>query len=95
MNLPPINKTTAAFHLQAAMSFGVSLTATGIGIAYLPVTIWMRAFVALGLLYVVTSTFTLAKIVRDHQEQSSALSRVDQARLEKMLADFDPYKQIA
>lgn len=91
MDLPSISKTTAAFHFQAAMSFAVSVVATSVGICYLPASAWMRAFLALGLLYTVTSTFTLAKTVRDHQERASALSRVDQARLPKMLADYDPY----
>jgi hypothetical protein len=92
MSAPVASKTTPAFFLQSAVSFGVSLVGVGVGIAYLPVNAWMRSFLALGLLYVVTSTFTLAKCVRDQQESSSVLSRVDQARLEKLLADHDPFK---
>jgi hypothetical protein len=85
-------KTTAAFFMQSAVSFGVSVVAVGIGIVYLPVNIWMRSFLGLGLLYVVTSTFTLAKCVRDQQETSTVVNRVDQARLDKLLADHDPFK---
>ena len=40
-------------------------------------------------LYVVTSTLTLAKCVRDRQEESAIVSRVDQARLDKLLAEQD------
>jgi hypothetical protein len=85
-------KTTAAFFLQAAVSFCVSVVAVVAGIAYLPVGPWLRAFLALGLLYVVTSTFTLAKCVRDRQEVDAVISRVDQARLEKLLAEHDPFR---
>jgi hypothetical protein len=92
MTNPVTAKNTAAFYLQAAASFGVSVISVGIAIAYLPVVAWIRAFLALGLLYVVTSTFTLAKCVRDQQESTAVISRVDQARLEKLLADHDPYK---
>jgi hypothetical protein len=46
-------------------------------------------------LYLVTSTFTMAKVIRDQQEASSALSRIDQVRLEKMLAEHDPYRPVA
>jgi hypothetical protein len=42
-------------------------------------------------LYVVTSAFTLAKCVRDRQESASVISRVDQARLDKLLAEHDPF----
>ena len=50
---------------------------------------WVRAFLALGLLYVVTSSFTLAKCIRDRQEEGALVSRVDQARLDKLLAEQD------
>ena len=81
--------TTAAFYAQAAISFAVSVTATAVGVAYLPLSAWARAFLALGLLYSVTSAFTLAKCVRDRQEETEVVSRVDQARLEKFLAEQD------
>jgi len=92
-NLNVIPKQTAAFYAQAAISFTVSVGALGLGIAYLPVNGWMRAFLGVGLLYVVTSTFTLAKCVRDQQDASRVVSRVDEARLEHFLAEHDPFKQ--
>ncbi len=88
----PRPRNTAAFQLQAVLSFAVSLSAVLVGIAYLAVGPWVRAFLALGLLYVVTSAFTLAKVLRDQQEASSVWSRVDEARLEKLLAEHDPFK---
>ena len=87
--LPPRN--TPAFFAQAAISFGVAAIAVGIGITYLPVDRWTRGFLAIGCLFLVSSAFTLAKCVRDQQESTQVLSRVDQARLEKLLADHDPY----
>ena len=81
--------TTTAFYVQAALSFAVSLAAVGIGIAYLSVSPWVRAFLTVGMLYTVTSAFTLAKCVRDRQEESAVVSRVDQARLDKLLTEQD------
>jgi hypothetical protein len=92
MTAPIHRKTTTAFFAQAALSFGVSLVAACVAIAYLPVGSWVRAFLALSLLYVVTSSFTLAKCVRDHQESTEVVTRVDQARLDKLLTDHDPFK---
>jgi hypothetical protein len=92
MTKPPAPRSTAAFQLQAMISFAVSSGAVMVGIAYLPVGAWIRAFLALGLLYVITSAFTLAKTVRDQQEAASVWSRVDEARLEKMLSEHDPFK---
>jgi hypothetical protein len=89
MSTPLRPRTTTAFFAQAAISFAVSLTVTIIGIGYLDDSRWVRAFLALGLLFVVTSSFTLAKCIRDRQEEAAIVSRVDQARLDKLLAEQD------
>jgi hypothetical protein len=88
----PQQQTTAAYTAQAAISFALALGAMVVGVAYLPVGAWERGFLAIGLLYVVTSTFTLAKVVRDRQQEGQVVSRVDQARLDKLLAEHDPFK---
>ncbi|MGI8335799.1 YiaA/YiaB family inner membrane protein [Actinomadura scrupuli] len=85
-------KSTTAFFVQAVISFAISSFAVAIGVIYLPVNVWVRAFLALGLLYVITSTFTLAKCVRDKQESDAVVSRVDKARLDKLLAEHDPFR---
>ncbi|AQZ64890.1 unnamed protein product [[Actinomadura] parvosata subsp. kistnae] len=89
----PIQPTqTTAFYVQAILSFAVSLTSVVIALVYLPTAGWIKAFLGLGLLYVVTSTVTLCKVVRDRQELAEVSNRVDQARLDKLLAEHDPFK---
>ncbi|GID28667.1 hypothetical protein [Paractinoplanes brasiliensis] len=39
-----------------------------------------------------TSAFTLAKTIRDAQETGSVVRRVDQARIDKLLNEHDPFK---
>ncbi len=89
---PPPPATSAAYHLQAVISFGVSLAAVGLALWNMQADPWVRAFLAVSVLYVTTSAFTLAKVVRDRQETTAVLSRVDQARLDKLLAEHDPFK---
>ena len=86
---------TTAFYAQAGISFAVSFGAVLLGVAYLPGDNWMKGFLAVSLLYVVTSSFTLAKCIRDQQEQLGVVHRVDEVRLEKLLAEHDPFKAIA
>jgi hypothetical protein len=93
MNTPTVSKTTQAFYVQAGLSFAVAIGAVILGVLYLPVDPWMRAFMALGSLFLVTSTFTLAKCVRDAQESSQIVTRLDQARVDKILAEHDPFLQ--
>lgn len=91
-NIKTQPKQTTAFFAQAAISFGISVLGLVMGVWYLPVEGWSRAFLAIGVLYAITSSFTLAKCVRDAQETQSVLSRVDEARLERLLAEHDPFK---
>jgi hypothetical protein len=95
MNTTPTSKTTVAFYAQAGISFGASLFAITVGIWYLPVDGWIRAFLVVSTLFLVTSTFTLAKCVRDAQETSLLASRLDQARVDKILAEHDPFTSVA
>ncbi|HEX3221639.1 MAG TPA: YiaA/YiaB family inner membrane protein [Nocardioides sp.] len=85
-------KNTSAFYLQAAVAFGVSLFAMMAAVYYLPADPWVKAFLALGTLFLVTSSFTLAKCVRDAQEDQMVVRRLDQARLDRALATHDPFK---
>src|SRR6266700_2229879 len=89
MSTPLRPRTTTSFFMQSVISFAVSLGVTITGIGYLHDSRWIRGFLALGLLYVVTSSFTLAKCVRDRQEETALVSRVDQAGLDKLLTEQD------
>jgi hypothetical protein len=67
------------------IAFGTSLLMVGIGIAFLPIEIWMRGYLAIGILMVVQSCITLAKTQRDAAENARLVNRVETARTEKML----------
>lgn len=92
MTNPVQRPTTAAFYLQAVVSFGLSLVAVGLGVAYMPLGPWERGFMALGVLFLVSSSFTLAKCVRDRQELMEVSTRVDKARMDKLLTEHDPFE---
>ncbi|MFF5362415.1 YiaA/YiaB family inner membrane protein [Streptomyces scabiei] len=91
---PVKQQNTAAFYGQSVASFAVAITATTVGIYHLDADSWVRAFLAVAVLYLVTSSFTLAKVIRDRQEAGRIVSRVDQARLEKLLAEHDPFEKL-
>ena len=61
-------QNTAAFYGQAVASFSVAMAATAVGIFKLHADAWVRAFLGIAVLYLVTSAFTLAKVIRDRQE---------------------------
>jgi hypothetical protein len=90
---PPVRTgTTGAYYAQSVISFAVAVAAMAVGIAYLHTDGWIRAFLGLGMLYLVTSAFTLAKVIRDRQDEGRYTTRVDQARLDKLLSEHDPFR---
>ncbi|MCB9593794.1 MAG: hypothetical protein H6719_13760 [Sandaracinaceae bacterium] len=62
------SSNTAAWKFQVWASFVVSTSITGLGVLYLPVDLWTKGFLAMGLLFTVGSCFGLAKTVRDDHE---------------------------
>src|SRR5690606_37828912 len=89
---PAPTKNTTAFAAQAFLSLGVALFAVLAAIYYLPADPWPKAFLALGVLFLTTSTVTVSTVIRDQQEANTLVSRLDYARAEKLLAEHDPYK---
>ena len=88
---PAPTKNTPAFFAQAGLSFGIALVALVFAIIYLPVDPWIRAFLAMTSLFLVSSSFTLAKVVRDAQDDKYLVNKVDEARMEKLLAEQDRF----
>ncbi len=91
----PAGKNTNAYFAQAALAFGLALLTMMVAIFFLPSDPWPKAFLALGTLFLTTSAFTLAKCVRDAQENQYVVSRLDQARVDRILAEHDPWKEVA
>jgi hypothetical protein len=85
-----MSKTTAAFFVQAAVAFAISFMAALGGIYLLPLDPWPRLFLGVTFLFLVSSAFTLAKVIRDQQEAATVRVRLDEARMERLLADYDP-----
>jgi hypothetical protein len=84
---------SAAWIFQSWASFILSISAMTIGILNLPVDTWIKGYLGMGLMFSVGSTISLSKTVRDQHESSKILSRVDEAKLEKILAEHDPFRK--
>lgn len=80
---PAKQQNTAAFYGQAVASFSVAMAATALGIFKLQADAWVRGFLAIAVLYLVTSSFTLAKVIRDRQDGGRSGGRV-----------YDPFEKL-
>ena len=81
---------SGAWVIQAWLSFALAVGVTALGIYHLPIDGWQKAFLGMGLLFSIGSTFSLSKTVRDQHEQERLTARIDEARVTKLLAEVDP-----
>lgn len=81
-----------AWIVQAWVSFFVAVGMTALGIYCLAADAWVRGFMAMGLLFTVGASLTLAKTVRDQHEATRLSARIDDARVSRLIAEHDPLK---
>ena len=67
-------KDTSAWILQTWLSFAIALVVAAYGLINLPIDIWQKGYLAMGLFFTLGSTFSLAKTIRDNHHR-----RVDTA----------------
>jgi hypothetical protein len=79
-------KDSNAWIFQTWVAFALSIGITSAGIANLPVDIWVKGFMAMGLSFSVGSTFSLAKTQRDLHESSKLTSKIEEAKVEQILS---------
>ncbi|MBD2088857.1 hypothetical protein H6F67_03180 [Microcoleus sp. FACHB-1515] len=83
---------STAWVIQTWASFILAVGGMGIGIVYLPVNGWTKGYLGMGLAFTVGSTLSLAKTTRDRHEADRLTSRIDEARVEKILSEHHPLK---
>jgi hypothetical protein len=54
------------------------------GILYLPVDIWMKGYLAMGVVMLVQTYVTLTKTQRDIHEAARLVNRIEDARTERL-----------
>ncbi len=83
-----LRRDSDAWLFFVKVSFMVALCGMIAGIVLMPVDLWVRGYMVLGTLFLVGSTFTLAKTVRDGFEDSRLINQLSQARTEKLLKEY-------
>jgi hypothetical protein len=89
MENPIINQTTAAFRFQVWASFILSSGLMLTGILFLPVNLWIKGYLMMGIVFTVASCFTLAKTLRDDHEAGKLINRITGAKTEKILKEYE------
>ena len=83
---------SSAWIIQTWISFFISISATSIGIIYLPANSWIKGFMGMGLTFTIGSTISLTKTQRDIYESKKLTTKIEEARVEKILSEHDTFK---
>jgi len=89
MERPTISENSPAWNAFVWISFVISTMMMTGGIINLPVDIWIKGYLGMGLLFCVGSCFTLAKTTRDQHEAQKLINRVSEVKTERLLHDFE------
>ena len=84
-----IERHTAAWKFQVWAGFALSVAALAVGIWHLPVDPWIKGYFGMGLVFLTNACFALSKTIRDDHEADKLISRIDEAKTEKLIRDFE------
>jgi hypothetical protein len=68
-------------------SFGASAFLVAVGVYFLPVDLWIKGYLAMGIVMLIQSCVTLTKTVRDVHESSRLVNRIEDAKAERLLME--------
>lgn len=68
-------------------SFFLSLGMLVVGVFFLPLDWWARGYLAMGTIMLIQSCITMTKTIRDVQEASKLVNRIEDARTERLLME--------
>ncbi|MCG8517880.1 YiaA/YiaB family inner membrane protein [Marinobacter sp. CA1] len=80
------NSTGWLFYVKA--SFAVALLATGAGIVFAPIDLLVKGYMGICALFLVSTTITLSKTLRDEHESQRIHNRISEARAQQLLKEY-------
>ena len=86
MNHEPHQQHSGAWAAFTYASFAASVAMVALGVLFLPVDLATRGYMAIGMMMLVQSSITVAKTARDRHEGSRLHNRIEEARVEELLA---------
>ncbi len=84
-----LQQDSAAWRFFVQVSFVLSVVLMSVGIYELPVNIWMRGFLGMGLFFTISSTIVMTKTMRDDHEGRKLIKRLSNAKTEKILQEYE------
>ena len=69
------------------VSFAASAFMVAVGVFYLPIDLWMKGYLTMGIIMMIQCCVTLTKTVRDMHESGKMVNRIEDAKAERLLME--------
>jgi hypothetical protein len=67
----------------------MALTMTIGGVFFLPLDVWIKGYMLMGIVMLVSSSISVTKTIRDVQESSRLINKIEDAKTEQLLMRMD------
>ncbi|MBF0101070.1 MAG: hypothetical protein HQK77_09205 [Desulfobacterales bacterium] len=84
-----IQRDSASWILFVKLSFVASVMAMLCGIYFLPTDFWVKGYMTMGMIFLIGSSITLSKTLRDEHEAQTLIKKISSAKTEKILKEYD------
>ena len=78
---------SGAFVTFSYVSFAASAFLVALGVFFMPIDLWMKGYLTMGIVMLVQTCVTLTKTLRDRHESSKLVNRIEDARAECLLME--------
>ena len=82
---PEMNNHSSAWISFTYANVAISLALTFGGLFYLPLDLWIKGYMLMGVTMLVSSTITATKTIRDVQESRKLVNKIEDAKTEQLL----------
>jgi len=69
-------------------SFAIALGATAIGIVFAPIDLLVKGYLGICALFLVSTTITLSKTMRDEHENRRLINKISDAKTKQLIKEF-------
>jgi hypothetical protein len=82
-----VQSHSAAWVTFTYVSFAGSFFMVALGVFFLPLDLWVKGYLAMGVLMLVQSCVAMTKTIRDMHESSKFVNRIEDAKAERLLME--------
>jgi len=84
-NQPHSGAWVAFSYAQVALALGMTIG----GVLFLPLDVWIKGYMLMGVAMLLSSAINITKTIRDVQEASRLVNKIEDAKTEQLLMRMD------